>query len=68
MGCTMCAMHTVPQMLVLKYFTLNESNILPQISFVLISFEEPRSISEQYDVTAVPFMILHKEGGVQESI
>lgn len=56
-------MHTILEMLVLmKYFSLNDPNILPQISFVLISAEEPSSISEQYDVTAMPFMILHKEG------
>src|SRR5690606_26029989 len=40
----------------------------PTISFVSINAEELPDISEQYDVTAVPFLVLVQEGKVLESL
>ncbi|KAK2764558.1 monothiol glutaredoxin grx4 [Arachnomyces sp. PD_36] len=40
----------------------------PTISFVSINAEELPDISEKYDVTAVPFLVLVREGQVLESL
>jgi Grx4 family monothiol glutaredoxin len=40
----------------------------PTISFVSINAEELPDISEKYDVTAVPFLVLIQEGQVLESL
>lgn len=40
----------------------------PQISFVSINAEDLPDVSELYDVTAVPFVVLQKEGTVLTSI
>ena len=61
-------MRTVLETLASTYPASNDPNTPPQISFVSINAEELPDISEQYDVTAVPFVVLQKEGVVQESI
>ncbi|KAL1846137.1 glutaredoxin [Paecilomyces lecythidis] len=40
----------------------------PTISFVSINAEELPDISEEYDVTAVPFLVLLRDGKVLESV
>lgn len=40
----------------------------PSVSFVSINAEELPDISEEYDVTAVPFVVLLRDGKVLESI
>jgi Grx4 family monothiol glutaredoxin len=40
----------------------------PSISFLSLNAEELPEISESYDVTAVPFLVLQREGKVLESI
>ena len=40
----------------------------PSISFVSVNAEELPDISEEYDVTAVPFVVLLRNGSVLESI
>lgn len=40
----------------------------PSISFLCLDAEELPDISEQYDVTAVPFIVLQKDGMVLETV
>ncbi|RJE19600.1 Monothiol [Aspergillus sclerotialis] len=40
----------------------------PTISFVSVNAEELPDISEEYDVTAVPFVVLLREGKILESV
>ncbi|KAL4927088.1 PICOT family protein [Aspergillus undulatus] len=40
----------------------------PTVSFISVNAEELPDISEEYDVTAVPYVVLLKEGQVLESI
>jgi len=44
------------------------ANTPPSISFVSVNAEELPDISEQYDVTAVPFLVLIRDGTVLQSI
>jgi Grx4 family monothiol glutaredoxin len=40
----------------------------PTISFVSVNAEELPDISEEYDVTAVPFLVLLRDGNILESV
>jgi len=40
----------------------------PTVSFISINAEELPDISEEYDVTAVPFLVLQRDGKILESI
>jgi Grx4 family monothiol glutaredoxin len=57
-------MNTILQTLATTY----SQTIPPSISFVSLDAEEVSEISEQYDVTQVPLVVLQKEGAVVDSI
>lgn len=57
-------MNTILQTLATTY----SQTIPPSISFVSLDAEEVSEVSEQYDVTQVPLVVLQKEGAVVDSI
>lgn len=57
-------MNTILQTLAATY----SQTIPPSISFISLDAEEVSEVSEQYDVTQVPLVVMQKEGAVVESI